>query len=84
MIAPILDADEFAGRVCIVTGAARGIGAAIAESLARLGGTVVVADINLEGAAERSEILAGEGLRARRRGGSTSGTPRGSTSSSAA
>jgi NAD(P)-dependent dehydrogenase (short-subunit alcohol dehydrogenase family) len=62
MIASILDADEFAGRVCVVTGAARGIGAAIAESLARLGGRVIVADINLEGAAERSEILAREGL----------------------
>ena len=62
MIGPILDADEFAGRVCIVTGAARGIGAAIAGSLARLGGTVIVADIDLESAAQRSEILAGEGL----------------------
>ncbi len=62
MIAPILDADEFAGRVCVVPGAARGIGAAIAESLARLGGRVVVADINLEGAAERVQILAAEGL----------------------
>ena len=62
MIGPILDADEFAGRVCIVTGAARGIGAAIAGSLARLGGTVIVADIDLESAAQHSEILAGEGL----------------------
>lgn len=62
MIDPILAADEFAGRVCIVTGAARGIGAAIAESLSRLGGTVIVADVNLDGAAERAEILAGEGL----------------------
>jgi NAD(P)-dependent dehydrogenase (short-subunit alcohol dehydrogenase family) len=28
MIEPILADDEFAGRVCIVTGAARGIGSA--------------------------------------------------------
>jgi NAD(P)-dependent dehydrogenase (short-subunit alcohol dehydrogenase family) len=49
-------------RRALVTGAARGIGAAIAESLARLGGTVIVADINLDGAAERAEILTAAGL----------------------
>jgi NAD(P)-dependent dehydrogenase (short-subunit alcohol dehydrogenase family) len=62
MIDSVLDMDEFAGRVCVVTGAARGIGAAIAESLARLGGTVIIADLNLDGAAERAEILARDGL----------------------
>lgn len=62
MIPPILAADEFAGRICIVTGAARGIGAAIAETLARHGGAVIVADVDLEGAAERTKILAGDGL----------------------
>jgi NAD(P)-dependent dehydrogenase (short-subunit alcohol dehydrogenase family) len=64
VIPSILDADEFGGRVCIVTGAARGIGAAIAETLARHSGSVVIADVNPEGAAERAEMLAGEGLRA--------------------
>jgi pyridoxal 4-dehydrogenase len=43
--------SSFAGRTAIVTGAAQGIGAAIAASLAEAGATVVVADINAEGAA---------------------------------
>jgi NAD(P)-dependent dehydrogenase (short-subunit alcohol dehydrogenase family) len=64
VIDPILAADEFAGRVCIVTGAARGIGAAIAESLARHAGTVVVCDIDVDGASERAALLAGMGYRA--------------------
>ena len=38
------------GRVAIVTGAAQGIGKAIADKLATEGATVVVADINGEGA----------------------------------
>jgi NAD(P)-dependent dehydrogenase (short-subunit alcohol dehydrogenase family) len=42
---------SFAGRTAIVTGAAQGIGAAIAARLAADGATVAVADINAEGAA---------------------------------
>ncbi|HZR93436.1 MAG TPA: 3-oxoacyl-ACP reductase family protein [Gaiellaceae bacterium] len=39
------------GRVAVVTGAAQGIGRAIADKLAEEGATVVVADVNGEGAA---------------------------------
>jgi NAD(P)-dependent dehydrogenase (short-subunit alcohol dehydrogenase family) len=42
---------SFSGRTAIVTGAAQGIGAAIASYLAEAGATVVVADINAEGGA---------------------------------
>lgn len=35
-------------KVCIVTGAARGLGGAIARDLANEGGQVVVADINVD------------------------------------
>jgi pyridoxal 4-dehydrogenase len=42
---------SFAGRTTIVTGAAQGIGAAVAEQLAAQDAQIVVADINAEGAA---------------------------------
>lgn len=45
------------GKVAIVTGAARGLGRAYALRLARLGADVVVADLNLAGAAEWGEQL---------------------------
>ncbi len=41
---------ELNGRVAIVTGGAQGIGAAIARTLKREGASVIVADINEEGA----------------------------------
>lgn len=45
------------GRVAIVTGAAQGIGAAIASQLTRDGGSVVVADINGAGAQKKASEL---------------------------
>jgi NAD(P)-dependent dehydrogenase (short-subunit alcohol dehydrogenase family) len=48
---------ELPGRVAIVTGAAQGIGFAIAERLSRAGARVVIADIAEEGAAAAAERL---------------------------
>jgi len=53
-----------AGQVCIVTGAASGIGRAIARTLAAQGATVVVADVTtevIEGGAPTAEVISAEG-----------------------
>jgi NAD(P)-dependent dehydrogenase (short-subunit alcohol dehydrogenase family) len=57
-------ADEFGGRVCLVTGAAQGIGGAIATRLAELGGRVAVTDVNAEGAEAKAATLREAGLTA--------------------
>ncbi len=49
-------------RVAIVTGGAQGIGRAIAEKLSDEGASVVIADVNEEGAAAAAEALSGDGL----------------------
>lgn len=52
------------GRVAVVTGGARGIGARIAAVLAGAGATVVIADINQAGAERTAAALTEAGLRA--------------------
>jgi len=58
-------ADELAGRVAIVTGAASGIGLATARALARAGAAVLVADLDAARAEQASGAIAAEGGRAR-------------------
>jgi 2-hydroxycyclohexanecarboxyl-CoA dehydrogenase len=52
-----VDAERLDGRVAVVTGAAAGIGAAIAADLAELGATVVVADRDPNAAQATAEAI---------------------------
>lgn len=47
-----MDKTRLGGKNCLITGAARGIGAAVAEHYAEQGAKVCVADVNLEGCQE--------------------------------
>ena len=51
-VAPVSADTSMSGRLCLVTGAASGIGEAIARRLAAAGGTVVGVDLRAEGAAQ--------------------------------
>ncbi len=51
-----MESNEFEGRVALITGAANGIGAAVARKLAGLGAQVVLADLDVEA----GTALAGE------------------------
>ena len=56
---------KFAGKVALVTGAARGIGEAIALKLAQEGADVVVTDVDLEGAQRVAQEIEGLGRKAK-------------------
>ena len=48
------------GRVALVTGGARGLGEASARTMAQMGATVVLADLDTEAVAVTAERLASE------------------------
>src|SRR5579884_2990948 len=50
---------QFAGKVALVTGAASGIGLAIAQELAEQGARVTLADIDVEGGQKAASQLEG-------------------------
>ena len=52
------------GKIALVTGAGRGIGAAIAQGLAEAGARVIVSDILAEEAAKTAQALTGDGFEA--------------------
>ena len=56
---------KFEGKVALVTGAARGIGEAIALKLAKEGANVIVADVDLEGAQRVAQEIEGLGHKAK-------------------
>jgi len=65
VIAKEMTMEYFHGKVAVVTGAAQGIGKAIAAGLARNGAKVALCDIQFEAAAKVAEYLVEQGFHAR-------------------
>lgn len=59
----LLEQYSFEGRIAVVTGGSRGIGREIAEALLDAGASVVVADIDADGAKDAAGELARKGAR---------------------
>lgn len=59
----ILEQFSLRDRVTIMTGGARGLGKAMALSLAQAGSQIVIIDLDLETAQQTAEIIAAEGVR---------------------
>ena len=49
--------DPFEGKLCVVTGAASGIGRAVAINLARQGAALALSDVNEEGLAQTRALI---------------------------
>lgn len=52
-----MKADTFKGKVCIVTGAASGIGRALSLELAQMGAHLAISDVNMDGLSETQGLL---------------------------
>lgn len=57
--------DDFQGKVCVITGAGRGIGATTARRMAAGGGRLAILDLDADSAEETAAALGGEGAEAR-------------------
>jgi len=64
MTLPVKELLNLSGKVAVVTGAAMGIGKAIATRLAEAGASVIIADINRETAQETAKELINAGYKA--------------------
>ena len=59
----ILEQFSLRNKVSIITGGARGLGKAMAQSLAQAGSDIVIADLDLETAKQTADWLTSEGGR---------------------
>jgi NAD(P)-dependent dehydrogenase (short-subunit alcohol dehydrogenase family) len=65
MTTPLNELFGLTGKIAVVTGAAKGVGAGIARVLAEAGATVALADCDLEGAEQHAASLRDGGFEAR-------------------